>query len=45
MARGVKKAKAVLTPEDKPQACFALCCDDEVEAVYAYCNLHSLWKK
>ena len=35
----------VLTPEDKPEACFALCCDDEVEAVYAYCNLHSLWKK
>ena len=37
--------RKVLTPEDKPEACFALCCDDEVEAVYAYCNLHSLWKK
>ena len=23
---------------------FALCEGDEVEAVYAYCNLHSLWK-
>ena len=37
--------RKVLTPEDKPEACFALCDGDEVEAVYAYCNLHSLWKK
>ena len=34
-----------LTPDAKPVACFALCDGDEVEAVYAYCNLHSLWKK
>ena len=27
-----------------PHGCFALCEGDEVEAVYAYCNLHSLWK-
>jgi len=27
----------------EPQVCFALC-DDEVVAVYAYCNLHGLWK-
>ena len=33
-----------LTPEDEPKACFALADGDEVEAVYAYCNLHSLWK-
>ena len=33
-----------LTPGDKPEACFALCDGDEVEAVYAYCNLHGLWK-
>lgn len=33
-----------LNPGDKPEACFALCDGDEVEAVYAYCNLHSLWK-
>lgn len=33
-----------LNPGDKPQVCFALCDDDEVEAVYAYCNLHGLWK-
>ena len=32
-----------LNPGDKPEACFALCDGDEVEAVYAYCNLHSLW--
>lgn len=28
----------------KPEAYFALCEGDEVEAVYAYCNLHGLWK-
>ncbi|MCI7138904.1 MAG: desulfoferrodoxin [Oscillospiraceae bacterium] len=33
-----------LNPGDKPEACFALCDGDEVEAVYAYCNLHGLWK-
>ncbi len=33
-----------LKPGDAPKVCFALCEDDEVEAVYAYCNLHSLWK-
>ncbi len=33
-----------LKPGDEPKACFALCEGDEVEAVYSYCNLHSLWK-
>ena len=33
-----------LNPGDKPEACFALCDGDEFEAVYAYCNLHGLWK-
>ena len=33
-----------LKPGEKPEACFAICDGDEVEAVYAYCNLHSLWK-
>ena len=33
-----------LHPGEKPEACFALCEGDEVEAVYAYCNLHGLWK-
>lgn len=38
------KQRVVFTPNDKPQACFALCEDDELVAVYAYCNLHGLWK-
>ena len=33
-----------LNPEDKPAACFSVCDGDEIEAVYAYCNLHGLWK-
>lgn len=32
-----------LAPSDPPRACFSLCDGDEVEAVYAYCNLHGLW--
>ena len=36
--------RKVLKPGDEPKACFALCGDETVEAVYAYCNLHSLWK-
>ena len=33
-----------LTPADGPQARFAVGKEDKVEAVYAYCNLHGLWK-
>ncbi len=33
-----------LHPGDAPEICFALCEGDEVESVYAYCNLHGLWK-
>ncbi len=33
-----------LTPADKPAATFALADGDAVKAVYAYCNLHGLWK-
>ncbi|MCD8196216.1 MAG: desulfoferrodoxin [Lachnospiraceae bacterium] len=33
-----------LKPGEKPAASFALSDGDEVEEVYAYCNLHSLWK-
>lgn len=32
-----------LGPDDKPEACFALCNEDEIIAAYAYCNLHGLW--
>lgn len=33
-----------LKPSQKPEVCFSLCEDDEVVSVYAYCNLHGLWK-
>ncbi len=33
-----------LRPGRSPEACFALCDADEVEAAFAYCNLHGLWK-
>lgn len=32
-----------LLPNQAPKVCFALCDCDDVEAVYAYCNLHGLW--
>ena len=36
--------RKALKPGDAPKVCFALCEGDEVLAVYAYCNLHGLWK-
>lgn len=36
--------RKALNPGDAPEVCFRICDGDEVEAVYAYCNLHSLWK-
>lgn len=36
--------RKVLKPGDAPKAVFALTDSDEVEAAYAYCNLHGLWK-
>ena len=36
--------RKMLKPGDAPKATFALVEGDEVKAVYAYCNLHSLWK-
>jgi superoxide reductase len=36
--------RKTLKPGEAPKAVFALCEGEEVEAVYAYCNLHSLWK-
>ncbi len=38
---GQRKA---LKPGDKPQVVFALADGDVAKAVYAYCNLHGLWK-
>ena len=36
--------RKALKPTDKPTVTFALLDGDEIEAVYAYCNLHGLWK-
>jgi len=36
--------RKVLTPGSEPKAAFAICEGETVEAVYAYCNLHGLWK-
>ena len=33
-----------LAPGGKPQAEFMICEGDQVKEVYAYCNLHGLWK-
>ena len=33
-----------LSPDEKPEVVFALAEGDNVEAVYAYCNLHGLWE-
>ncbi len=41
--RDVNQRKT-LKPGDKPEATFRIAADDKVEAVFAYCNLHSLWK-
>jgi superoxide reductase len=36
--------RKTLLPGEAPTCKFAICEDDEVEAVYEYCNLHGLWK-
>lgn len=36
--------RKTLKAGDEPKAEFALTDDDELIAVYAYCNLHGLWK-
>ena len=36
--------RKALKPGEPPKVCFSICEGDEVEAVYAYCNLHGLWK-
>ena len=33
-----------LTPDMSPKVSFSLTKDDKVKSVYAFCNLHSLWK-
>ena len=34
-----------LIPTGEPKVTFALCDGDRVKNVFAYCNLHGLWKK
>ncbi len=34
-----------LSPDEKPAASFCMSSQDKLIAVYAYCNLHGLWKK
>ena len=36
--------RKVLKPNNAPKVSFALVEGDEVVSVYAYCNLHGLWK-
>ena len=36
--------RKVLHPGEAPRVSFALLDGEKVEAVFAYCNLHSLWK-
>ena len=36
--------RKALVPGSAPEVSFLIDADDEVEAVYAYCNLHGLWK-
>lgn len=36
--------RKVLAAGQKPEVTFAICEDETVEAVFAYCNLHGLWK-
>lgn len=36
--------RKVLKAGSEPKVSFALCKGDKVKAVYAYCNLHGLWK-
>jgi len=36
--------RKMLKPGDEPKVCFAISEEDSVTAVYAYCNLHGLWK-
>ena len=36
--------RKTLSPGDKPSVTFSLTDDDKLEAAFAYCNLHGLWK-
>lgn len=40
--KGMQLAR--LLPGETPKLCFSLCKGDKLEAVYAFCNIHGLWK-
>ncbi|MDR1117095.1 MAG: desulfoferrodoxin [Oscillospiraceae bacterium] len=44
VTQGNKTQRVSLTPQDKPKADFTVNPDGEL-SVFAYCNLHGLWKK
>ena len=39
------RQRKILAVDSEPKVHFALCDGDKVQTVYAYCNLHGLWKK
>lgn len=41
VTNGTNTQRISLTPSDKPEAIF---CDSDKAEIYAYCNLHGLWK-
>lgn len=36
--------RKALKPGQAPKVSFSICEDEEIKAIYAYCNLHGLWK-
>ena len=36
--------RKAFTPNDTPEACFSIFPDERVKEVYAFCNLHGLWR-
>ena len=36
--------RKILAAGDEPEVCFHLCGDEKPVSVFAYCNLHGLWK-
>lgn len=42
---GKGNQRKVLKPGQKPNVTFYIGKDEKLEAIYAYCNIHGLWKK
>ena len=39
------RQRKILSVDSEPKVHFALCDGEKLQSVYAYCNLHGLWKK